>query len=213
MGVVLDRKNRDRLLCKTDILKAAEHIFALKGYDKTTIQDIASKAQYAAGTVYLYFKDKNDLYCSLLEEKLKALLVKIKEKIGQSEDVKEKLDIFLEGEIEFFRENKDFFRILVSETNRFRFGIGLRISKSCVFREYSEHVSSLVKMAQQKGAIRNDLYPAQIVDIFRSIFKSVIIDWLWNKPQEPGDVEKISRFILDIFLNGVGRKTKVISAA
>jgi AcrR family transcriptional regulator len=210
MGV-LDRKNRDRLLRKTDILKAAEHIFALKGYDKTTIQDIAGKAQYATGTVYLYFKDKNDLYCSLLEEKLKALLVKIKEKIGQSEDAKEKLDIFLEKEIEFFRENKDFFRILVSETNGPRFDISLRISKSCVFREYSEHVSALVKMAQQKGAIRNDLYPAQIVDIFRSIFESIIMDWLWNKPQEPKDAEKISRFILDIFLNGVGRKTKVIS--
>lgn len=209
MGV-LDRKNRDRLLRKADILKAAEHIFALRGYDKATIQDIAKQAQYATGTVYLYFKDKNDLYCSLLEEKLKVLLVRIKEKIRQAEDAKEKLDILLEEEIGFFRENQDFFRILVSEANGLKFALSLRVSKSYVFREYYEHVSALVKKAQQKGRIRCDLYPSQIVDIFRFIFGSVIMDWLRKKPQELGDTKEISGFILDIFLNGMGRRNKGI---
>lgn len=57
-----NRKERDLLLRKTDILKAAERVFALKGYDKATIQDIAKEAEYAPGTLYLYFKDKWSLF-------------------------------------------------------------------------------------------------------------------------------------------------------
>jgi TetR/AcrR family fatty acid metabolism transcriptional regulator len=202
----LNRKDRDRLLRKADILKAAEHIFALKGYDKATIQDIAKQAQYATGTVYLYFRDKGALYCSLLEEKMKDLLAGIKEKTSLVKDAQAKLEIFLEEELGFFKINQDFFRIFVSENNGLRFTIGFRISKSSVFREYSECVSNLVKKAQQQGLIRGDLYPAQIIDIFRSIFTSVIIGWLRKELREPKDPKEMSRFILDIFLNGIGCK-------
>ncbi len=59
---LLGRKERYRFLRKTDIIRAAEHVFALKGFHKATIQDIARQAQYATGTVYLYFEDKNSLY-------------------------------------------------------------------------------------------------------------------------------------------------------
>jgi len=54
----LSRKERDRRLRQEDILKTAEHIFAIKGYHEASIQDIAKEAQYAVGTVYLYFKTK-----------------------------------------------------------------------------------------------------------------------------------------------------------
>jgi len=209
--VVLNRKDRDRLLRKADILKAAEHVFALKGYDKATIQDIAKKAQYATGTVYLYFRDKGDLYCSLLEEKMKDLLSGIKEKTSLVKDTKAKLEIFLEEELGFFKLNQDFFKIFVSENNGLRFAIGFRISRSFVFREYSECVSNLVKKAQQKGLIRRDLYPDQIIDIFRSIFTSVILGWLRKELREPKDAKEMSRFVLDIFLNGIGCKKGLIT--
>jgi AcrR family transcriptional regulator len=58
----LDRKERDRRLRESDILKAAEHVFATKGYHKAAISDIAQEAQYAVGTIYLYFKNKQELY-------------------------------------------------------------------------------------------------------------------------------------------------------
>jgi len=203
---VLSRKERDKLLRKADILRASEHIFALRGYDKATMQDIAKRAQYATGTVYLYFKDKSALYCSLLEEKMRYLLSTIKDKIASAKDSREKLGIFLEEELDFFKVNKDFFRILVSENNGARFIIGFRISNSCVFREYSEYVSELIKITQQQGLIRNDLYPNQIIDIFRSIFASVIIDWFKKEPQEYRDSKEMSCFILDMLLNGIGQK-------
>ena len=55
--IILSRKERDRLRRKSDILNAAEYVFVLKGCDKATMQNIAKKAEYSTGTVYLYFKD------------------------------------------------------------------------------------------------------------------------------------------------------------
>ena len=76
----LNRKERDKQLRRADILKAAEHVFAKKGYGRATMQDIAKEAQYATGTVYLYFEDKESLYFSLLEGKISSMMSIIKKK-------------------------------------------------------------------------------------------------------------------------------------
>jgi AcrR family transcriptional regulator len=55
------------------ILKAAIEVFLRKGFDSATMDEIALKAGIAKGTIYLYFKDKADLYGSLLEEKIELL--------------------------------------------------------------------------------------------------------------------------------------------
>ncbi len=112
---MLSRKERDRQLRRSDILKAAEHIFALKGYYKATIRDIAKEAQYATGTVYLHFKDKDALYFALLEEKMKSLLSTIEGKIKQTKDAREKLEIFVQEGLGFFEKNQDFLRLFISE--------------------------------------------------------------------------------------------------
>ena len=91
----LTRKERDKQLRKTDLLSAAEHLFALKGYDRATMQDIAREAQYATGTAYLYFKDKESLYFSLLEEKISDMMSIVKEKTSAAKDVREKLNILV----------------------------------------------------------------------------------------------------------------------
>ena len=56
------------------VLSAAVSLFLQKGYAATTMDEIAAKAGIAKGTVYLYFRDKADLYASLLEERIGALL-------------------------------------------------------------------------------------------------------------------------------------------
>jgi AcrR family transcriptional regulator len=55
------------------ILKAALALFLRRGFDATTMDEVAGKAQIAKGTLYLHFKDKADLYASLLEQKIDAL--------------------------------------------------------------------------------------------------------------------------------------------
>ena len=117
---VLDRKQRDFALRRSDILRAAERVFANKGYHQATMSDIAEEAQYAVGTIYLYFKDKQGLYASLLEEKMGDLFHLVQEKVEKTNKVFGKISVLVKTYLEFFANNEDFFRIYFSERGDLR---------------------------------------------------------------------------------------------
>ncbi|MDD5108286.1 MAG: TetR/AcrR family transcriptional regulator [Candidatus Omnitrophica bacterium] len=201
---VLSRKERDNQLRRSDILKAAEHLFALKGYHKATIRDIAREAQYATGTVYLHFKDKNALYLALLEEKLKSMFLSIKEKIGQAKDARRKLEIFVQEGLAFFEKNQDFFCIFISEGNELL--SERRILKSPTGLQMQEYTTSLLKEAQKQGVVSRDFEAGQIAEVFTSIIKTIIQRWLEEKKEKNDNLIDLSGVILRLFLNGTANK-------
>jgi len=60
-----DRKEREREIRRKDIIDAAERLFFAKGYDNVAMNDIANEAEMARGTLYQYFKNKNDIYAAI----------------------------------------------------------------------------------------------------------------------------------------------------
>ncbi|MCX5696337.1 MAG: TetR/AcrR family transcriptional regulator [Candidatus Omnitrophica bacterium] len=204
-GSPMNRKERDRQLRKSDILQAAERVFALKGYHNAAMQDIAREAQYATGTVYLYFKDKEMLYFSLLEEKIRNLTATLKENTAQVADAEEKLRIFVQESLNSFEKNQDFFRIFFSERTKGQILKEGKISKSSVMLQHKEFVEELINIGQKQKVIRNDFSAKQIADIFGSIFMTVIFDWLKEGPKNR-KLNAMADFILDIFLSGAGKK-------
>src|ERR1041384_6350399 len=87
----LPRRERDRLRRRSDILRAAENVFAAKGYHTASIEEIAGAAEYGTGTVYLYFKDKEALYIELFEEKVRELIQSIQDRITDEEQPEQAL--------------------------------------------------------------------------------------------------------------------------
>lgn len=82
MGIQ-ERKQREREQRRQQIMNAARKVFSIKGFMKTTMEDIAREAELSPGTLYLYFKNKDELYASLsvvvlehLYEKLKRVYIK-----------------------------------------------------------------------------------------------------------------------------------------
>lgn len=198
----LNRRDRDRLLRQADILRAAEHVFALKGYHEATIQDIAKEAQYAIGTVYLYFKDKDALYFSLVEHKCRELLFILKEETRKAKTAKEKIEIYIYEKLSFFERNQNFFRIFVSERNKSQeIKVG-KLHKLSVVMQHKEFVVELIKLAQEQQIIRSDFAAKQIADILTSIFMSVVFNWLKEESKGTKNLSRMSSFILDMFLNG-----------
>ena len=199
----LSRKERDKQLRRADILRASEHVFAQKGYDKATMQDIAKEAQYATGTVYLYFKDKESLYFSLVENKISGMLFIIKEKTSGVKDVKERFKILIYESLAFFGSNQDFFHIFLSETSKFQRAINRKIASSSVMSEHMNYLEGIIRKAQQEKAIRSDFKAEHIADIFAAIFSTVIVGLLSKKPSCFENIKNISGFIFDLFMNGV----------
>lgn len=206
MSATLSRKERDKKLRKADIMLAAERVFALKGYHNASVQDIAKEAEYATGTVYLYFKDKEALYLSLLEEKMRGLLALLKENTSGIADAEDKLKVFIQESLNFFDRNRDFFRIFFSERTRGQIVKDSKLSRSSIMLQHKEFVIGLIKAGQEQRVIRSDFDSKQIADILASIFMTVIFDWLKTGPKDEKKLKDMTGFILDIFLSGAGKK-------
>jgi AcrR family transcriptional regulator len=77
MGIQ-ERKRREREQRRRQIMNAARKVFSVKGFMKTTMEDIAREAELSPGTLYLYFKNKDELYASLSVDVLEHLYRKLK---------------------------------------------------------------------------------------------------------------------------------------
>ncbi len=76
MGIQ-ERKQRERERRRQQIMVAAKKVFTAKGFNKTTMEDIAKEAELSPGTLYLYFKNKDELYASLSLRVLQYLLIRL----------------------------------------------------------------------------------------------------------------------------------------
>lgn len=88
MGIQ-ERKEREGERRRQQIIVAARRVFSVKGFNKATMEDIAGEAELSPGTIYLYFKSKDELYASLSLRILQYLLIRLQhvnsEKIETSE--------------------------------------------------------------------------------------------------------------------------------
>lgn len=110
-------KERTKLIQKrrSEILTAAMKVFAECGFEGTDVEDIAALAGVGKGTVYRYFKSKEELFFSVLEWGMDTLHNRV---IGAISDIKgsmAKLKLALSTYLSFFEENRDFYRVLVLE--------------------------------------------------------------------------------------------------
>jgi AcrR family transcriptional regulator len=82
MGIQ-ERKERERERRRQQIMVAAKRVFSSKGFSKTTMEDIAKDAELSPGTLYLYFKNKDELYASLSLRILQYLLIRMEHVISE----------------------------------------------------------------------------------------------------------------------------------
>ena len=97
------------------ILKAGEEIISKKGFSNATIEEITKRAKVGKGTFYLYFKNKDDLFYSIIKEGLDALVIEIRKTIEKIDDFFEKLKKGIEMYLTYHQKNYFLFKILLQE--------------------------------------------------------------------------------------------------
>jgi AcrR family transcriptional regulator len=108
---VATRKQREREEMRHLILEAAKSIFLEKGYDQTSIRTIAEKIEYSPGTIYLYFKEKDEIFHALHEEGFRRF-IGLMEPLRHVSDPFERLKAMGRVYMEFARHNKDFYDLM-----------------------------------------------------------------------------------------------------
>jgi AcrR family transcriptional regulator len=109
------RRQESAAAREADILQAARQVFARKGYGETRIQDVAEASGIAKGTVYLYFRSKEELYWALVRRDFEELQRRSREALLAHQGAAAKLRAFLATRLRFFAEQGDFFRIYFGE--------------------------------------------------------------------------------------------------
>ncbi|MFH2011310.1 MAG: TetR/AcrR family transcriptional regulator [Pseudomonadota bacterium] len=111
MGI-LERKEREKIKRRQDILDAAKNSFAQKGFLNTTIEQIAQESELSTGTIYLYFSGKEELYVSLIVESYDMLIEKLNETLEQNVAPDERLVRIALTYHEFCKRYSDHYKIL-----------------------------------------------------------------------------------------------------
>ena len=189
MGIQ-ERKKRERERRRQQIIVAAKRVFSEKGFLKSTMEDIAREAELSPGTLYLYFKNKDELYASLSLRILQYLNIRL-------EDVKKEKDINPRQKIASIKEALydvyqfdpmiliNMFHLQSSET--------LKNLSSPLLDNITElSRTSLEVLAQifNAGTSQNeflDRHPNAIADIVWSLFTGVV---LWEESKRMIDDEK-----------------------
>ena len=98
---VADRRQREKLALRQEILAAARQLFAKEGYESVSMRRIAQKIEYSPTTIYLYFRDKDELIQELCNETFSLLTKKIEKAVSGDGEPVEKLKRGLRAFVDF----------------------------------------------------------------------------------------------------------------
>ncbi len=198
------RKQREYDARREEILLAAERLFSKNGFFKTSMAEIAESAQFAMGTVYRFFKSKEEIYISLVEGKVEQLLHLLKEATRSGPSAPEKLRAVIRVKLAFADQNRDFFRIYVSEWSGFEWTVksafGDRVWKK--YLAQIDLVANLIKQGIKAGEFHH-VNPKDTSLALHGMLNSTIYAWILQSGPKESLVEK-GEWLGSLFLGGIG---------
>jgi len=184
-----------------ELLEAARRVFAKKGFDAATVDEIAAAAGVAKGTVYLYYRSKREVYWGALEHGITELHKEIQTRLAAEKTPESKVRAFIAIKIRYFEKNRDFFRIYFSEIGS---GFTHPAQMPRRFEEMYLQQAGLLEAALQRGVqcrairnIRTDTAAVAISDLIRGIIVQRLIGW------SKKDVESDINFVFDLVWRGI----------
>ncbi len=177
MGIQ-ERKEREKERRRQQIIVAAKRIFSKKGLSRTTMEDIAKESELSPGTLYLYFKNKEELYASLSLRILQFLSIRVSQVIKEhGEGPSEKLDRLIEAMYEVYEFDPmviiNMFHLQSSETLK-NLSPELLAEIKMLSKKALGHIAGIFKEGIEQGVFI-DRHPTALADIFWSLFSGVIL--------------------------------------
>ncbi len=183
------------------ILEAATRVFAKKGFYNATISDISKVAEVGEGTIYLYFKNKDDLLISIFEHSMDLFIEEVRRELGGVQDPKEKLKKFLRLHLELVQKNPDLAQVLqieLRQSSKF-----MKEYEGGKFSDYLNVVRSILEEGQEKGVFRKDLEPRILRRAIFGAVDELALEWLFMAKQKKYSLETCAEQIGEMFIRGI----------
>ena len=181
------------------ILRAATTVFAHNGYFNSKVADIAREAGVADGTVYLYFKSKEDILHSIFDRSVDDAIAEARKKVESLSDPREKLRQIAHLHLERLGADRDLavvFQVELRGSTKF-----MEEFSAAGFAEYLMLIRTTFEEGQQAGLFRPDLNAKVVAKILFGALDEMATNWILSKRRYK--LAPMADQVLDIFLNGV----------
>lgn len=200
----LSRKERERNFRRNEIISSAIKLFANKGYEHTTLDEIAEASEFGKGTIYNYFSNKEEIYLAIIESILDDHTKMMEELAQSNEDLKSFLTKLTKAGMKKSLENKDAFSLIV------------RVRTQAAGNDPSIRTGLLKKNMDNNNKIlfnkfndaikKKEIRPFEInslINMYRSMIFPYLHFLMCCKNVEDIDSDKEAEFVLSVLFNGI----------
>ncbi len=182
------------------ILKAAIKVFAEKGFYNSRVAEIAKEANVADGTIYLYFKNKDDILISLFEEEFGQIVENTRKELEKEKDPLQKIRRFAIMHLSIVFKQQQLGEVLGVEVRQSSKFMKEYINKP--FIEYLNLIRSIVIEGQERGLIRKDLTPGIMKRALFGALDEMARYWVLSAKRKHS-INEAALQISDVFIRGM----------
>ncbi len=181
------------------ILRAAAKVFARSGYFNAKVSDVARAAGVADGTVYLYFKNKDDLLTSIFGWAMGEFIGSAKAELAEVSDPREKLHRFAQLHFSLLEQERDLaivFQVELRHSTKF-----MEQFSTTYLAEYLQMLREIIEEGQRSGIFRRRLNSKVVAKFLFGALDEMATNWVLSRNKH--SLTAMVEPVLDIFLNGV----------
>jgi TetR/AcrR family fatty acid metabolism transcriptional regulator len=182
------------------IIQAAAKVFAEKGFYNSRVSEIAKEANVADGTIYLYFKNKDDILISLFEEEFGRIVENIRKELTREKNALDKIRRFAFAHLSIVSDTPHLAEVLGVEVRQS--GKFMKEYINRPFMEYLNLIRSIFVEGQESGLIRKNLTPGVMKRALFGALDEMGRYWILSS-RKKHNVEEAARQISEVFIRGV----------
>ena len=183
------------------ILDAAIEVFAEKGFHNARISDIAKRAGVADGTIYLYFRNKDDVLLTIFEEKMGVLIAGLQHALVGVDDPLERIRTFARYHFRQVNDHRALAEVLQIElrlSNKF-----LKEYRPEKLWEYLGMFAAIIHEGQARGVIRGDQDSFVLMWAFFGAMDEIAMQWVLSRRRDKFSLEAAADGVADVFIRGM----------
>jgi len=184
------------------ILRSAVKVFARKGYFNSKVADIAGDAGIADGTVYLYFKSKDEILHSIFDQAMEIFIAEGQREIADLTKPEDRLRRIAELHLERLGADRDLaivFQVELRGSIKF-----MQEFSAAGFADYLDIIKKTIDDGQRSGAFRTDVKPIVAAKILYGALDEMVTNWILSKKKY--DLSPMAEQVLKTFLGGMAAK-------
>ncbi|GIO27761.1 TetR/AcrR family transcriptional regulator [Ornithinibacillus bavariensis] len=181
------------------IIDAAVDVIAENGYHGSQVSKIAKKAGVADGTIYLYFKNKEDILVSVFEEKMGQFIEQIASATSQRETASDKLLTLIQMHFRQLAANHHL--AIVTQLELRQSNLTLRHQINSILKPYLDVIDGIIKEGIEQKIFRNDMNKQLMRQMIFGTLDETVTNWVMN--EEKYDLVGLAPAVHDLLTKGI----------